>query len=276
MSNSKSYPSIGQSFGITGIVVIAMFLLAPIYSILKETIGQDAGMLVYYLLSIGGAFFLVNIIRHNKLGRSKYNMQIDNPRIVPFIVIGSIALLFGVVSPIGSLIPMSDSIKKMFLEFAGQKGVLAFLMMVIAAPVFEELIFRGIILDGLLKRYSPVTAILVSSFLFGAVHLNPWQFVTGFVIGIFAGWVYQHTRSLLAAMIIHASVNCAGYIARLNMNAHEMMEDDLVEMYGSAEKLMLVLLIAILIAVVCIDFLRKEFRVDEARVNNNSNNKLEE
>lgn len=46
--------------------------------------------------------------------------------------------------------------------------------MVIAAPVLEELIFRGMMLEGLLKKYSPVTSIIISSILFGVAHLNPW------------------------------------------------------------------------------------------------------
>src|SRR5690606_30966839 len=82
---------------------------------------------------------------------------------------------------------------------------------VIAAPILEEVIMRGIILDGLLKRYSPVRSILFSSFLFGLLHLNPWQMVSAMVIGIFAGWVYYRTRSLALPILIHATNNLSAF-----------------------------------------------------------------
>ena len=77
------------------------------------------------------------------------------------------ALLFGVITPIDSLIPMPEILKKALLDLAGQNGIFSFLLIVIAAPILEELLFRGIILDGLLKNYSPLKSILISSFLFG-------------------------------------------------------------------------------------------------------------
>ena len=49
-------------------------------------------------------------------------------------------------------------------------------LLVIVAPLTEELLFRGIILRGLLSRFRPVTAIVITGLLFAAVHLNPWQF----------------------------------------------------------------------------------------------------
>jgi membrane protease YdiL (CAAX protease family) len=59
------------------------------------------------------------------------------------------------------------------------------------------LIYRGIVLEGLLKKYSPIFAILFSAFLFAIAHLNPWQFVVGMVMGIFNGWIYFKVRNLL-------------------------------------------------------------------------------
>ena len=96
-----------------------------------------------------------------------------------------------------------------------QTGVFAFLVFVLVAPLLEELIFRGVILDGLLRRYSPLTSILVSSVIFGLAHLNPWQFVTAFVLGCFMGWVYLRSGSLAGCVLIHMSANFSGYLLRL-------------------------------------------------------------
>jgi membrane protease YdiL (CAAX protease family) len=73
--------------------------------------------------------------------------------LIPIAVIG---LQIGLISPIVDLIPMPESIQKIFLEFSKQNGPFSFMAVVIAAPIFEELIFRGVILDGLLRNYSPL------------------------------------------------------------------------------------------------------------------------
>jgi len=172
---------------------------------------------------------------------------------------GTIALLFGIISPIGSLIPMPESVKKAFLDFGGQTGIFAFVLMVIAAPILEELIFRGIILDGLLKQYTPVKSILISSLLFGLVHLNPWQFVTGFIIGIFSGWVYYKTRSLTLAVIIHATANLSGFLMRHLIDVESSLDDSLLEMYGGSQKLLLAMVGSIVAVTIYIYYLTGEF-----------------
>jgi len=264
-STVKNYPNIAQSFGITGIVILGMLLLSPVYVVLSKYMGKEASMLIYYLLAIGIPFFIVYYIRKNKTDENKFNLIIQNKRIIPFLIAGTIALLFGIISPIGTLIPMPESFKKVFIDSASQTGIFTFLLMVIAAPVLEELIFRGIILDGLLKQYSPVKSILISSLLFGLVHLNPEQFVTGSIIGFFSGWVYYRTKSLSPSIIIHASANLSGFIMRYFLDVDSSMDDTLVEMYGGITNLILAIVGSIIIVSICIFFLIKEFRKPAGR-----------
>ncbi|MCY6356050.1 CPBP family intramembrane glutamic endopeptidase [Clostridium sp. ZS2-4] len=77
----------------------------------------------------------------------------------------------------------------------------------IVAPIFEEIIYRGIILEQLDRRYGMIKAIIVSSLLFGIVHLNIHQGVNAFFIGIVAGFIYIKTNSLLLSMFLHFANN---------------------------------------------------------------------
>jgi hypothetical protein len=258
-STARIYPNIAQSFGITGIVIAGMLLLSPVYLVLNKFIGKEASTLIYYLLAIVIPFYIVFSIRKNKTNDSSFNLAIGNKRIIPFLVAGTIALLFGIISPIGNSIPMPESFKKAFIDFGSQTGVFTFFLMVVAAPVLEELIFRGIILDGLLKQYSPARSILISSLLFGLVHLNPWQFVSGFIIGIFSGWVYFRTRSLTLSVLVHASANLTGFLMRYVIDVDASMDDTLSEMYGGFSNLIAAITASILVVSICIYFLRKEF-----------------
>ncbi|MDX1904185.1 MAG: CPBP family intramembrane glutamic endopeptidase [Thermonemataceae bacterium] len=77
----------------------------------------------------------------------------------------------------------------------------------IVAPIFEEIIFRGLVLEKLLTRLSPIWAILHSSLIFGIVHINLVSIVNAILIGLLLGWVYFRTKSILICMILHFLVN---------------------------------------------------------------------
>ena len=77
----------------------------------------------------------------------------------------------------------------------------------IAAPVFEEIIFRGFLLPSL-TRYLPVwTSIVVSSFVFAIAHLSLSEVLPLTTLGIMLGFVYTRSRNILAPMLLHSLWN---------------------------------------------------------------------
>jgi membrane protease YdiL (CAAX protease family) len=71
-------------------------------------------------------------------------------------------------------------------------------------PAFaEEMLFRGVILNGFKENYSEKKAIIVSALLFGLYHLNPWQFVLAFIIGLFSAFICLRTGSIALSIYIH-------------------------------------------------------------------------
>lgn len=56
---------------------------------------------------------------------------------------------------------------------------------ILVAPIFEEIFFRGIILEGFLNRYKPLAAIIASALIFGIFHLNIPQFINASFLGGF-------------------------------------------------------------------------------------------
>lgn len=82
------------------------------------------------------------------------------------------------------------------------------IMAVIMAPIFEEIVFRGIIQKGLINNgISPQKAIWLSAILFGIVHGNPWQLIGAVLLGYVLGLVYFKTKSLLMPILLHAFNN---------------------------------------------------------------------
>lgn len=83
----------------------------------------------------------------------------------------------------------------------------AALKVVVFAPIVEEILFRGIIMHGLMRNYRSWYAILLSGILFSAYHLNPWQMSYTFFLGLLLGWIMVKTRSLPFAILVHALNN---------------------------------------------------------------------
>ncbi len=259
-SENKNYPNVGQSFGIAGIMILASILTSLLSLITSKFIDKDFSFFIYYIIAAGVTFWIAYLIRKRKTGNSTFVFKIENKRIIPFIIFSIVALNFGLISPIIELIPMSELWQKLFADLIGQSSFFSFLSIVIAAPILEELIFRGIILDGLLKKYSPINSILISSVLFGLVHLNPWQFVAALSLGAFIGWIYYKTKSVSYAIIIHAANNLGGFLIGYFSNSGILSTNQtIVESYGSALNLIFVLVGSISIFAISIYCLRKEF-----------------
>lgn len=259
------YPDVRQSWGIVGIVILSMLLFGPVNILLNNMLGREISFLIYYLLAMGVPFVIVHSIRSKRTGISKYNLSLSSVKMMVLVTISTIAIQTGIISPIVNLLPMPEFMTKIFLEFANQKGIFSFVAIVIAAPILEELIFRGIILNGLLRKYSPAKSIIISSILFGIVHLNPWQFIGALIIGLFSGWIYYKTRKLTLAIMIHFVNNLIAFIGMQFTDAETMMNESLTELYGGTANLILITGGAIIVSIIGVFLLRKEF--DNLKIN---------
>lgn len=100
--------------------------------------------------------------------------------------------------------------------------IAGFLTICLLAPIFEEILFRGIILRGMLQKgISPIFSIFFSSLLFGLAHLNPWQFLGAGFFGGLIGFVYYRTKSLWLAIFLHGLNNCISFYYMLKFQSLE-------------------------------------------------------
>ncbi|PSB58218.1 type II CAAX endopeptidase family protein [Chamaesiphon polymorphus] len=90
---------------------------------------------------------------------------------------------------------------------------LFFLTAAVAAPLFEEFLFRGFLLPSL-TRYLPTWgAICLSGLLFGVAHLSLSEILPLTSLGIILGIVYVRTRNLLAPMLLHSLWNSSTLVS---------------------------------------------------------------
>jgi len=92
------------------------------------------------------------------------------------------------------------------------KGGWSVLMAVVAAPVLEELLCRGIVLESIRYRYGAWRAWLGSSLFFGLIHLHPAMSVNAFFMGMILGFAVIRTRSIIPAVLLHAFNNALALV----------------------------------------------------------------
>lgn len=89
-----------------------------------------------------------------------------------------------------------------------------FICVVILAPIFEELIFRKVMIDRL-SVYGDKMAIIFSAVAFGLMHANFYQFFYAALLGALFGFVYTKTKNIGYTMLMHMIVNFIGSIVAL-------------------------------------------------------------
>src|SRR6056297_2183091 len=213
-NTNKFYPTISQGFGILLLFILISMLTGMIVAVGNLSNNERLITILTsfsYLIAAGGTLLI--IIRQKKRIQPDYPVFV-NKRTHPVTIIFSLLSALAIIilsEPLISMLPVSDFYKEMITRL-NQKGISILLMTVVFAPVLEELIVRGIILEGFLRNYSPWTAIILSSLIFGILHFNLVQFVGAFILGMFIGWVYYQTRNLLLPVLIHFTNNLLSYI----------------------------------------------------------------
>lgn len=108
------------------------------------------------------------------------------------------ALIF----PLLTLIPINEGIEVAFQSISSSL-IYLILTLCISAPIIEEIVCRGIILGGFLKKFSPNFSIFLSALIFAVMHGNIHQGINAFILGLFFGYIYYKTKSLYLTMFCH-------------------------------------------------------------------------
>lgn len=134
---------------------------------------------------------------------------------IPLIVAGM--LFFNLCN---EFLDLTDNLQNEF--FGMSRNVFGILSITVMAPLVEELLFRGAIQGHLLRKgIKPLYAILISSALFGIIHMNPGQVPFAFAIGLIFGWLCYRTGSLVPGIIGHFINNTIGCIQMATMSKEE-------------------------------------------------------
>ncbi|MBD5545461.1 MAG: CPBP family intramembrane metalloprotease [Lachnospiraceae bacterium] len=119
------------------------------------------------------------------------------------------------------LISVTNLISLLFVEneannmMAGFEGISPFLLVLVVGilgPMNEEFVFRGVLYHEYRQSGRIIGATVLSSVLFGMMHLNFNQMGYAIVVGIIGVLLIECTGSILSSMIFHATINTTSMI----------------------------------------------------------------
>jgi membrane protease YdiL (CAAX protease family) len=90
--------------------------------------------------------------------------------------------------------------------------IVLFVVVVIGAPLVEELVYRGFIQGGLQTRIGSTWALIITSAWFTVIHLEPIEFPGLFAIALVLGLCYRRTQRLGLSMVTHLAFNATGLL----------------------------------------------------------------
>lgn len=201
-----------------------------LFLIKKNIISQNIFITLNFILWFLGfisIFYLLNKRRKVNL-TNQFNFKINDIVILFILLIISFQffLYFNIHYYFSSNIAITNRISKFTL-----------LNSLLFAPIFEEIMFRGVILKGYLKHYNPKKAIIISSLLFGFLHFNfttPIQFIGATFSGFVFGYIFYYTKSVGMTIILHFIYNLMGVLSSILRNNYGNNEiKKISDLYGN-------------------------------------------
>ncbi len=123
------------------------------------------------------------------------------------------ALLAGWLTKLLGFSPQSvNPALKLVLDSQGWQVVAMGLLVAVAGPCFEELLFRGTIYRAWRGPMGPRGAMLASALLFAVVHADPAVVLPLGTLGLIFAWLTERSGSLVPSMVAHSFWNGATFL----------------------------------------------------------------
>lgn len=214
-------------------MVVSYLLLIYIVRLIPTSIlNINIRLILPELIMLLPAFIYVTVLKPDNLGQINFS----SPSITN---VFKIILFTFCVMP---FITILNSISTIFVENHAANTIsyltsnplwLNILFIALIPAVCEEYLFRGLLFHGY-KRRNPFRAMLMSSLLFGLIHMNVNQFVYAFVMGCILCMLVYATGTVLASMIAHFIFNginvVISYYAEDILKQAEAVSDETVSL----------------------------------------------
>ncbi len=266
--NRKFFSKIGLNYTFFGVFAIIMqIIIINIIGFTNPIILNDINLtsiiasVCNYILPLPIFLYLMNKLEKQEINSNKLTIK----KFIVYIAISLTLMWIGnligltITEILGNLI--QSEITNPIVETIDSSSIYTnLLLMVIMAPIFEEIIFRKLLIDRTIK-YGKGVSILLSALIFGLFHGNLNQFFYAFLIGGFFAYVYIKTGKIIYTILLHLTVNFFGSIISVivgnslnNMNTMANLP------IADAGILIIYFLVYVLIVIVGVIWLLKNYK----------------
>jgi hypothetical protein len=138
---------------------------------------------------------------------------------IPLGIASQLVLVNAVNWPLSRLFPDSfsfDEVSKRATDLVDEaRGgwiILLGLVVIVGAPIVEEIVYRGVVQPGLVASWGRSAGILVTAALFAAIHMQPVEFPGLFVFALVLGWARHSTGTIGTSIVTHMAFNTTGLV----------------------------------------------------------------
>lgn len=221
-ANRRFFSKIGFNYFALGIIILVLNLFIGLFiSIINPNLLSNQTMMTFfsaiwtYLLPLPIFIYIMRKTEAKTLEKHKMTVK-------TFVICISITMflmwignIMGVIitSGIGSLI--QHEVANPINDVINNSGLVANLIIITTiAPIFEELIFRKLLIDRTIK-YGGTISVLLSGLLFAFFHGNLNQFFYAFLLGGFFAIIYIKTGQIKYTIGLHMIINFIGSVVSL-------------------------------------------------------------
>ncbi|MFU8802913.1 MAG: type II CAAX prenyl endopeptidase Rce1 family protein [Bradymonadaceae bacterium] len=220
---------------------VAFILLITLGSVFQTLLGLHLGLIasqVFVILAV--ALMYRRLYEPRKEGHwpSLKKTGIPVPLLalsmVAAVAIGFMANVLGslTVELIPGLREMAQAyqevIREIMLAETPTHVLLGILAVTVAAPICEEILFRGTILPEQRRHETATKAVILNGVLFSAMHVNPMFFVPLAIIGAYLAHLTLSTGSLWPAILGHFSINAVNGVVLPRIAPEMAMPEEIV------------------------------------------------
>lgn len=204
--------------GLTG-AFVPLFVMSAV----GNPTGNPMDYMVYALLAgqVVKAIVLYFLIKKRKARfNQKYQREyVKNDRLekpIRFVGVGLGTVGFGlmltnlIIKALDGTPILDNAMELMENAFSAQdtiQGIIVLIVIIIGAPLVEELLFRGVLFEELNRIVSVKTTIILTALIFGLYHFNILQTPNTFFMGLVLAYVYYKTKTIKAPIIVHLTNN---------------------------------------------------------------------
>jgi membrane protease YdiL (CAAX protease family) len=223
IEKEQSYPTVRDALFI---IFVTFLLLIVVGGVLGESLHVE---MIFFLESLIAlpviCFVFIKRFDFREIFRWR-KVNIDLVLVSVVIGAGTSVVLDEMDRIFQTFLPMPESMIQGINELLKCRTLLDFFIVIFGAVVVaafaEEMLFRGFFQSTLEKVTDVTKAVLITGFVFAAVHLNPWWFIEILILGVLLGILTWRSNSIFPAIVVHG-VNNAIAIAIINVRNSDLV-----------------------------------------------------